>query len=1453
MQTGEQPAAHYISILDVLNSDSVDSSEILERPRLVVSNDLQSRVQETLIGFWCEIFKRNDITENDDFFHLGGHSLKALQLQARIQARFGYELEIRELFETPTIAELSEQIAAAIVPESSEFVIPCAPSEIDLPLSYAEERMWFLSHLEPDVAFYNVNFHFRVDGLDVSIWEQCLNLILARHEALRTTFDQTNDTPVRRIASHKPFSLPIVDLTYLPDESREAEVERLIAAEAATPFNLQKGPLFRFTLYKVSETRYTQFMCLHHIITDGWSISNMMGEVLVAYRAIYKGQPVLLPELPIRYADFAYWQRQQMTMARLQEQLFYWKQQLRQTTVLDLPTDRPRPQIQTYHGDVLTITWSGDLAHKLQRLSEAENSTLFMTLLAGLYALFYRYTAQEDIVIGFPIANRRLVETEKLVGFFVNTLVLRVDLSGSPTFAEVLRRTRQVALEAYKNQDVPFEKIVQELELTRDLSRSPLFNVMFALQNVPQPINSTIELAQATESSSNGTTKFDIFISVRELTDGILLSVEYNTALYDAETIQRMMGHYHKMLETFAENLSQPITSVDILSETERQQLLVDWNSTERAFTGLDCLHKLFTAQAHRSPHAPALMFEGSITTFTVLEDASNRLAAYLQRCGVGVNSVVGIHLHPSPRLVAALLGVLKCGAAYLPLEPSYPGQYIEQIVNDADVRLILSDQPTTHALAGKQTVIVEIDNIWNEVMPPQFEAVQPLHLDDTACVYYTSGSTGQPKGVMTSHRAIVNRLAWMWERYPFGESEVGCQKTRLSFMDSIWEIFGFLLKGIPLVIAPSTTARDVELLVKLLANHRVTRLVVVPSLLRAMLEKYPRLGRNLPYLNLYSVSGEAISQDLVEQFFRSVPDGHLLNLYGSTELTADAIYTELSPAEAITIGCPIANVRAYILDLDMNPVPIGVRGDLYITGDCLASGFVNDLHTSSFVASPFAPSDHLFRTGDCARYLPDGKIQYLGRLDTQVKVRGMRVAPEEIEIILRLHPHVQDTVVVNQIGAEGYTELRAFVISALAEPLDAHELRRFLETQLPSHMIPVGFHSIDIFPLTSSGKINRRELSTLAAENMATPDMVAESRNDLEAALVQIWEQTLNRKPIGIYDNFFDLGGHSLLAVHLLARIETTLGKSLPLNILFKAQTVEKLAELIQERQAISSEILIPIQPLGNKNPLFIANGIGWSVLKYMPLIQHLGSEQPVYILQTEDFQHWHETIADIKAIASSQIEAIESVQPNGPYRICGHSFGGLLAFEIAQQLVVKGKEVELVAIFDTFLSPDHLPTGAVKSTTPSFLMRRVYEINHLFTTPWKEKSRYLQKRSRDMRHHMKRLFPQRKYSVHVRTEQTLHKAFANSRTLSLAAVSRYRPTPYPGILTLFVSRELFVGLEPIMLEVWTYLAKAGLETIYVPGDHITILQEPHVAVLAQELAILLDKHDPLGSSTES
>ncbi len=1187
-------------------------------------------VEEGLAGIWADLLEVEPPGREDNFFELGGHSLLATRVVSRVREAFGVDLPLRLLFAAPTLSALAREIEALRF--ARESVAGVTVSTIrraererwrgGFPLSFAQERLWFLDQLDPGSPAYNVPGVLRIAGrLDVAALRAALREVVRRQEALRTTFAETGGQPTQKIAPASDLPIAVADLAALSETDRAGEARRLAGAEAGRGFDLTRGPLLRGTLLRLAPAEHWILLTMHHIVSDGWSVGVLVREVGALYAS-----PKVLPELPIQYADFAVWQRHWLSGDMLASQLAFWRQALAGSPTLDLPTDRPRPPVQTSRGGFVRFALGASLSHQLAAFSRAEGSTLFMTLLTAFAGLLSRYAGQSDVAVGSPLANRTRSEIEGLIGFFVNTLVLRADLSGDPSFRQALARVRQRSLAAFSHQDLPFEKVVEELAPQRDPSRTPLFQVMFVLQNTPMGELVLPGLRFEPVEMAGERAKFDLTLSCRETAAGLALGIEYNRDLFEATTVRRLAGHLTILLEAVAAAPDTRLSDLPLLTPPERAQLLREWSRGAGDPSGPGVLHDLISARAALQPDTVALVSdiakEGHLS-HAELHRRSRVLAATLQSSGAGPESIVGIYAERSPEMVIGLLGILQAGAAYLPLDPSLPDERLAWMLDDGNAHLVLTQgdlQLPPALLRGGRSEVRLNGRSGRQGLArtersfclspkgefehrPQPDPAVPLrpHPGNPAYVIYTSGSTGLPKGVMISHEAIAERLRYSTrdELLP-GERIV--HKATIGFDVSVFEIFGTLAAGGRLILAKPGGQQDADYLVDLLTRHEATYVSLPPVLLSALLE---RGGfRELASLRDVLTGGESVPADLPGRFHAALPCD-LLNRYGPTETTISVTswrFAREGGERPVPIGRPIAAAEVYLLDRDLHPVPVGVVGELYVGGVHLARGYLGspELTAERFVPDPVGGTPglyaggRLYRSGDLARYQADGAIEFAGRVDHQVKIRGFRVELGEIEAALAIHPEVREAIVADRADPLGSRRLVAYVIpGGEVGPALVPVLRAHLEARLPSYMVPAAFVLLAAFPLSPSGKVDRRALPEPAPEG--APYLAP--RTPAEEVVAGLFADLLKQERVGARDDFFALGGHSLLATRLASRLRQAFDVELPLRQLFERPTVAGLASAIEELRAEGATPAPPLLParLDGAAPLSFAQERLW------------------------------------------------------------------------------------------------------------------------------------------------------------------------------------------------------------------------------------------------------------------
>ncbi len=1172
-----QIPGHFVTISEVprTTNGKVDYAALDSLP-LDLCNDRQNlrppstETEKMLASIFAELLKIESISAQDDFFALGGHSLLVMQLISRISASLGVKLPVGIVFQNARVETLSREVEALMAP-SNPAAVALRASHKSLanghPLSRSQQRLWFLNQLDPGNAVYNIAVALSLDGpLNREVLESSLRALVERHESLRTHFLQREGVPYAVVEDAHDWQMQFADFSFLSPGMQQDEVLRFAREAARSPFSLDRGSLFRATLLRKSPGQHVLMLVMHHIISDGWSLGVLAHELGSIYQSLAKGRDFPLQPLQFQFRDFVDWEQRESELSYAAD-MQYWRQQLAgELPLLALPADHARPSLQTFNGRRVSTYIPPELANQLQRVGQEQNATFFMVLLAAFNVLLLQYSGQEDILVGTPTAGRLKREFEGLVGFFVNNLVLRTDLSGNPSFAELVLRVRKTSLEAFEHQSVPFDQLVEVLQPDRSLDRSPIFQVMFTLQNAPLPLLrlDDVEMKQLEFQSLHA--RYDIAVDVYLFEGKYRCDFEFNTDIYKEETVLQMQRHYLRLLETVATAPATPVRALSLLSEAERNQIVEEWNRTEMPASPYATVAEWFQAQATKSPAARALVFGERSLTYAELDAQSNKLAALLCSHGVARGTVVGVFLHRSPEMVVALLGILKAGGAYLPLDPQLPAQRLEFLIADAAVPLIITQTELRDTLSDSGSSLLMIDQIGESVEQPLTDKPRS---EDLAYLIYTSGSTGNPKGTEISHGALVNLLASMLREPGLTSEDTLIAITTLSFDIAGLEIFGPLVCGATLVVASREQVLDPELLAGLLEESAGTVMQATPSTWRMLVEA-GWMGR--ANLRMWC-GGEALRLDLAESLLARGRE--LWNLYGPTETTIwSAAHRVKSGENLISIGRPIGNTRMYILNPEGQPVPIGVPGELYIAGAGVARGYWKrpELTEARFVLDPFdsLPGRRMYRTGDLARYRRDGQIQLIGRTDHQIKLRGHRIELGEIELAIERHPEVLQAVVAPHGEGSGQQLIAYFKQSD--STVDTGSLRSWLQNQLPEYMVPSVFIPIPEIPLTPNGKIDRKRLPMPKAAPRERSASTVTPRNQMEERVAQIWSEILGVDRPGVRDNFFDLGGHSLLLIRVHARLRQELDADIAVIDLFRYPTIESIAGwLDRHRQAVT------------------------------------------------------------------------------------------------------------------------------------------------------------------------------------------------------------------------------------------------------------------------------------------
>ncbi|HZQ95824.1 MAG TPA: amino acid adenylation domain-containing protein [Candidatus Sulfotelmatobacter sp.] len=1278
--------------------------------------------------------------------------------------------------------------------------------------SLAQRRLWFLNQLQGPTAAYNVPVGLWLYGpLDVPALRTSLAQIVDRHESLRTTFVLQNGELLQLVTPAIPVDLPITDFAHLAEPYPAAYDFARKQVEA--PFDLSAGPLFRADLLRFSAEEHVLLCTMHHAITDAWSMKVFTNELAALYEAHASGRPADLPEIPIQYGDYAEWQIDTLGTEEAQQHLAYWQSKLKDSPpLLELPQDRPRPAEPTLRGATRSFPMAPEVVAGVASLAARFRATPFMLLLAAFKVLLYRYSGEPDVLVGIPVAGRNQVETESLIGFFVDTVVLRDNLAGNPRFVDLLAQVRETLLGALAHAEVPFEKVVEVLQPERNLSYNPIFQVMFSSIQSPVRSRDFGNLSVFPYVVDATTSMFDLNFTLVEWIGGkSWLQIDYNTDLFDASTIERMQEHFGNLLRGIIANPEQAIADLPLLNEKEKQQLVMEFNATSAELRHDLCLHELFEQQVRRTPQATAVIMCDERLSYHDLNRRADALADYLRRLGAGPDVLIGLCLDRSINLLVGILGILKAGAAYVPLDPAYPRQRLHQIITDSGLALLLTQANLRGEFAstGVRCIDLAADGTIDSTLDASAAKTVPAQPHNLAYVLFTSGSTGSPKGVALEHRNALNFVQWAQTVFSREELAGTLFGTSVCFDLSIFEIFVPWSVGGTVIVAASPLS-----LPELPTAGEVTLINTVPTAMAELLRSGSVPGSVLTV----NLAGEALPSSLVKDLFDRTRVRNVYNLYGPTEACTYATYTRVNVGEDVTIGKPIANMRAYILDRELNLVPRGGRGELYLAGAGLARGYFGrpDLTAERFVPDPFSPqpNSRMYRTGDLCRQRLDGSIEYLGRLDQQVKLRGFRIELGEIEAVLAKHDSVQQAV-VSLHETRGEKRLAAHVCSKPGRSVDFSELREYLAKSLPAYMIPDAFVALKEFPRLANGKVNRRALPIPDRRAMTR---VVSPRDEVETTIARIWQNVLQIDRIGVTDNFFDLGGHSLLAARLVAEIQNQTGEKIPLSAIFRAPTVESLAALLRSDSASHPDpLLMQLHPGNAGIPFFTVAAPGVNPIGLGLLARHMGGDSPVYKLQGPGpaiFGRPYEK-KELRALADEYIAAMRSVQPHGPYCLGGMCEGVLIAQEMILQLEAQGEEVAVFAIFDTWV----LENSQVRMLwLVDYYLGRIRKFSQL---PKAEQLATVQRvLDRVMRRH--------------RSRQTgWGKAYWPDEMFS---APRFRA---PVLLFKRARQPYYYVRDPQMG--WGARSLGGVEICEMTCGHIEMLREPHVDIVGKRLSARL------------
>jgi len=1394
----------------------------------------ETETEKNLAESWQEVLGFEKIGLHDNFFHLGGHSLMAARMLAQIQKTYNIKVPFRQLFKKPTINALAnyiDQQPNQKYPSKQSSIKPVT-RDSSMPLASSQHLLWTLQQIFPDCSAYNIATTIEIaGGLHIPTLKKSIEIIIGRHEALRTIFPLTDGTPSQKVIETIAIDLKIItlnDLKYSPDNE---ELTIALHQEAAKPFNIAKIPPLRALLFRFNDNHHVLLLTVHHIVFDAWSRDLFLAELNEIYRAETELQIPVLPELPIQYIDYVCWHKKQLQTKELQAQLNFWCKSLEKAPVLQMPTDNPRPTRFNFIGKKIYKPLPPSLTTQLNKLANEEGVTLYMLLLSAWYVLLQRYSGQNDIVIGMPVSGRVSPELENLIGYFVNVLPLRITTEQSIPFTKLLAQVKEITLKALENQDIPTEHIIEKVAPPRSTDRTPLMQSFFVFVDSYEKTKKLGNTEIKFSPCDNGGTTTDISTWFYYSDSNCFLETEYSTDLFHEQTIIRLQNNFIALLENLYDNRTLSVSHLPLLSKNEQQQLQ-EWNQTENPYPENSPVHELIEKRAALVPEKTAIIDINTSLTFRQLNEQANRLARYLRNQGVTSNTFVGICVNRSANMITIILAILKAGGTYLPLDPDFPKERLLYMLEDTQAPLVITERNLLDRLPKGQTSFLLLDEIKDSLANYSTENLTSIksQVEDLAYIIYTSGSTGKPKGVQVPHRALVNFLDSITKLPGFDENNKMLAVTTLSFDLSIPDVFFPPYIGATTYIANKDEILDGNRLTEVINSQNITILSTTPSTFR-ILQMYDWPGKDdLAVITI----GEPFTDDLKEFLLPRTKE--IWNLYGPTETTVWSTGCLIKSEETIHIGKPLSNTQIYILDETMQQTPIGVPGELYISGAGVTLGYRNrpELNQKHFLPNPFTKEKKystIYKTGDLVRYRSDGNIEFLGRRDNQVKVRGFRIELGEIENALNNCPTVNQAIVIVKPDSTGNNQLLAY-LTINTDSLQTDLIRQELHKKLPNYMIPSLFIKLENFPMTANGKIDRKSLPMLETLPISEQNSYTAPETVTEKLIADLWQGILGIKKIGLNDNFFQLGGHSLLAVKFVSKLQKKTNFDLPLATLFNAPTIKNLAPKITISAATANTIdkekttnnspwssLVTIQAKGSRPPLFLIHAIGGNVLNYSVFPDYLGPEQPIYGLQARGLDGITEPFYDIQSMAKHYAAEIRTIQPQGPYFIGGGSFGGSVSLEIARQLRKEGQEIALLAMFDTY-GPN---------STEFQNERKPWYKRALHKTRKADLALIIKNIYNSLQNHSIDLLKNTVCHIFKSLSQPIPHSlrYWHITQLNYKMILDYQPAPYSGEVTLFQSNLTNDKISPEEMHGWAGIIRGEFTTIGITTNHMSFIED--------------------------